>query len=180
MRTMAVTLPWFLPGLVLSLIVGVLVGPPLARALRTRRAVGYVLVVSIGAILAATIPPDSSVFDSTPGGIGPCGLDEAWLAPLSHYLRLTEESLNVLLFIPLGLALAVLPRSRRTTTLIAAAFALPIAIEATQLVVPVLGRGCEMADVANNTVGLVLGLVVGGVSVALARVATARGRAKWT
>jgi VanZ family protein len=180
MRTMAAALPWFLPGLVLSVVVAVLIGPALARALGTRRAVGYLLVISFGAILAATIPPTAGGFDWDPGGSSRCDLGGSWLAPPSHYLRLTEESLNVLLFIPLGLALGMLPRSRRRTTLIAAAFALPVAIEATQLLVPVLGRGCELGDVANNTLGLMLGLAIGVVAVAVARVAMSRAGARPT
>lgn len=167
-------LPWFLPGLVLSVIVGLLVGPALARYLGTRRSVGYMIVVSIGAILAATIPPTAGGFDWDPGSGSRCVLDGPWLAPLSYYLRLTEDSLNVLLFIPLGLALGMLPRSGRSVAIIAAALALPIAVETTQLLVPLLGRGCELGDVVNNTLGLLIGLTIGWVALALGRLATAR------
>jgi hypothetical protein len=45
-------------------------------------------------------------------------------------------------------------------------------IEATQLMVPVLGRACESGDVVDNMLGLVLGLTTGGIGVAVARLVT--------
>ena len=168
-------LPWFLPGLVLSIIVGLLIGPALARALGTRRSVAYLLVVSIGAIVAATIPPTAGGPDWDLGAGSQCDLDGPWLAPMRYYFRPTEDSLNVLLFIPLGVALGLLPRSRRSLALIVGALALPIAVEATQLLLPVLGRGCELGDVVNNTLGLLLGLSIGRIAPVLARLASAPG-----
>ena len=44
---------------------------------------------------------------------------------------------------------------------VVAAIALPFAIEATQLLVPLLGRGCESADVVDNLIGLAIGLAIG-------------------
>jgi glycopeptide antibiotics resistance protein len=122
----------------------------------------------VGAILAATIPPDAGS-DLVSAGSGRCDVDGAWLAPLGRYLRPSEDSLNVLLFVPLGIALGLLPRSRRTTVLIVATFALTLAIEATQSFVPAIRRGCEISDVVNNTLGLIVGLVVGAVFAALSR-----------
>jgi hypothetical protein len=172
MRTMMTALPWFVPGVILAVIVALLIAPAIARALGTRRSVAYLLVVSIGAIIAATIPPNAGGPDWDPGAGSQCDLDGPWLAPMSYYLRITEDSLNVLLFIPLGLALGLLPRSRRTLILIVAVLAIPIAVEATQLLLPVLGRGCELGDVVNNTLGLLLGLSIGRVVPVLARLAS--------
>jgi hypothetical protein len=149
-------------------------GGPVATMLRTKRLVAYLLIVSVGAILAATLPPGMAGFDQVADGVGSCHIHRLGLAAADDYFGVTETSLNVLLFIPLGLALALLPWSRRTVALIGAAFALPIAIEATQLLVPMLGRACESGDVIDNMVGLLIGLVVGGVAMVFARVATAR------
>jgi hypothetical protein len=167
-------LPWFLPGLVLSVVVGVPLSGPVARVLLTRRPVAYLLIVSFGAILAATLPPGAGGFDTVSDGVGSCHIHRLGLAAADEYFGVTETSLNVLLFIPLGLAIALLPWSRRTLAVAVAAFALPIVIEAMQLIVPTLGRACESDDVIDNMLGLLLGLVVGGVVVALARVAAAR------
>ncbi len=67
----------------------------------------------------------------------------------------------MLLFVPLGITLGSLPWSRRSLATVAAAFLLSVVIESFQLLVPVLGRGCQSADVIDNTMGLVIGLTVG-------------------
>ena len=73
-------------------------------------------------------------------------------------LRLDEASLNVLLFVPLGVSIALLPRSRLKAAIVVVAIALPFAIEAAQLVVLWLDRACESADVVDNLTGLAIGL----------------------
>jgi glycopeptide antibiotics resistance protein len=83
------------------------------------------------------------------------------VAAWSVLLRPNETSLNVLLVVPLGLALGALPGSPRAAVLIVGAFLLPVAIELFQLAVPALGRGCQSADVIDNTMGLVIGLALG-------------------
>jgi hypothetical protein len=170
-RAYAAALPWFAPGLILSVVIGLPLSGPVARMLRTQRSVAYLLIVSLGAIFAATLPPGPAGFDRIGAVIGACDFERRGLATAHDYLSVSEVSLNVLLFIPLGFAIALLPWSRRTFAVGAAAFALPLAIEAAQLVVPVLGRACQSGDVIDNLLGLVLGLVVGATAVALARVA---------
>jgi glycopeptide antibiotics resistance protein len=76
---------------------------------------------------------------------------------------------NVLLFIPLGAAIAFVPRSRRKVLLVAGGLTVPFVIEGLQLLVPALGRGCESADVFDNLLGLVIGLVLGAVTAWLLR-----------
>ena len=79
--------------------------------------------------------------------------------------RLTQMSLNTLMPMPLGFfgALAV----RRLGLFFAVIVALPIAIEATQALIPALGRSCTMQDVVNNVVGGLVGVLVGTVLRAL-------------
>jgi hypothetical protein len=160
-RSLAEALPWFLPGLAVSIVVGLLVAPLVARALGAHRSVAVLFVVSIGAIVSATILPTAGGFDWTAGAVGRCDVDGPWLAPLDRYLRPTEPSLNVLLFVPLGIAIALLPRSRRAVAIGAALIAVAVAIESTQLLIPILGRSCEMSDVVNNTLGLTMGFFLG-------------------
>jgi glycopeptide antibiotics resistance protein len=74
------------------------------------------------------------------------------------------------MFIPLGFAMALAARSSRKAAVLAGAFALPFLIEATQLVVTPLRRGCQSADVTDNLTGLVLGLTAGTVVAWLAPV----------
>jgi len=102
--------------------------------------------------------------------------DVSRLAPLPPAAlgRLTDESLNVYLFIPLGIALAFFPASRWGLLFGSVALALPIAIEMLQAAVPSLGRVCQSGDVIDNWSGLALGLAVGLIARAVRR-AVAKG-----
>lgn len=171
------TLPFFLPGAALSLVVALLVAGPVARVLATRRSVASLLVLSVGVILSATLTPlgGTLVFD---GGVpGSCDLSRLGPPPLGALRRVTDTSLNVVLFVPLGLAIALLPRTRRTGAVLVGAALLPVAIEATQLLVPAISRGCESADVVDNLLGLAVGLAIGG---GLRAVASRAGRRRAT
>jgi hypothetical protein len=97
-------------------------------------------------------------------GPGYCVLVRFWPASLQELASVSGPSLNVVLFVPLGIALALLPRSRERSIAIAAAVALPFAIETIQYIVPALGRYCDSADVADNLTGLVVGLAIGAVA----------------
>jgi glycopeptide antibiotics resistance protein len=150
--------PGFLPGVVVSIIMAYLASTAVARIFRVGRFVGGALVFGLLVIVSATL---------TPGGNTPrldgvtCDLSRIGLAPLHDLLRISEVSLNVALFMPLGAAIGLLPRSGRKTTVIVAAIALPFAIETIQLLVPFLERACQSADVSDNLTGLIIGLGVG-------------------
>lgn len=157
-------LPWFLPAMALVSAAGVPMSALVASLLRARRSLGYVLILSLGAVLAATLLPGAMGFDRVEGVAGACHLHRIGLATAHDYLSVTETSLNVVLLIPLGVVLALLPRSRRSVALVLVAFALPLGIELTQLIVPSLGRACESADVVDNVLGLALGLTAGAIA----------------
>ncbi len=150
-----------LPGIAVSAVVSVLVGGVVARALDTRRAVATLLVFSLGVIVSATLTPLGGDLVLDGGVAGTCDLSRLSLPPLGFFRGLNDASLNVLLFVPLGVAIALLPRTRRTAVVTIGALLLPLAIEATQLLVPAISRGCESADVIDNLVGLAVGLVAG-------------------
>jgi hypothetical protein len=160
LRALAGVLPWFLPGLAITTAIAFAVAGRIARRLRTERWIAMLLVMSLGAVLAATIPPTAGGWDR-PSGPGRCDFGRIGLAPLSEYLRLSDTSLNVILFVPLGLAVGLLGRSPAMVRTLIAAVALPPAIEAIQSLAPVLGRGCESRDVSDNLLGLGIGLVLG-------------------
>jgi glycopeptide antibiotics resistance protein len=130
------------------------------------------LIVSLGIILSATLTPLNGVIDVGGVGAGSCDFSRIGLAPLRELRRLDDTSLNVLLFVPLGISLAFLPRTRRTALLITAAIALPFAIETIQLLLALLDRGCQSADVIDNLTGLAIGF--GGGLVAAWLAGTAR------
>ncbi len=175
-RSFPIVVPLFLPGVALSLLLGTLFAPRVARIMRTRQGVAWLLLVSIGVIVAATLTPQIGAFAIGARSSGICDLGRLGLAPLSAYLQPNETSANVVLFVPLGVALGLLPRGSRTYLGIATALAFPLIIEVTQLFFPVLERGCQSADVVDNVLGLVLGLVLGALSGSMLRRTGYQGR----
>ena len=126
--------------------------------MRVARPVAWLMVLSLGVILAATMTPQWEALAFGARGPSSCDFSRAGLAPLRELLRFNDTSGNVLMFVPLGVTIGLLPRSRRTAAVVIAAIALPFAIETIQLLLPVLDRACESADVVDNLTGLVVGL----------------------
>jgi len=156
-------LPWLLPGAAIAFVVSLAASGAVGRALRVRRPVACVMVLSLGIILAATLTPQSEALAFGAVGTGSCDFSRIGLAPLHELLEFNETSLNVLLFAPLGASIAFIPRSRLKVVVIIAAIALPFGIETIQLL-PVLDRACESADVIDNLTGLAIGLAGGVVA----------------
>jgi glycopeptide antibiotics resistance protein len=160
-------LPLFLPGLAAVALLGLVVCRWLAVRLGCSPLHAWILVVSLGIVLAATLTPLRAALDQGPTGPKPCDLSRIWFAPLEVYLRPGDIPGNVLMFIPLGLALGLLPASRARVPLILGALLLPVVVETTQLVATVLDRACQSGDVVDNLAGLVAGLLVGSVAAAI-------------
>jgi glycopeptide antibiotics resistance protein len=151
-------LPWLWPGIAIALVVSIVASGAVGRTLRVARPVAWLMVLSLGVILAATMTPQWEALAFGAQGSSSCDFSRIGLAPLRELLRFDDTSLNVLMFVPLGATIGLLPRSRRTAAVVIAAIALPFAIETIQLLLPVLDRACESADVVDNLTGLVLGL----------------------
>jgi hypothetical protein len=157
-------LPLFVPACVLALAVSTAASSRAARWLGVRRPIAWLLLMSVGVILAGTMTPlDVGNGLSSPSA-GVCDLSRLGLPSLDELLRPGDVIGNILMFIPLGFAIALVPRSPRKAAVLAAAVALPFAIEATQLVLTPLKRACESADVVDNLTGLVLGLAAGAIA----------------
>jgi hypothetical protein len=154
-------LPWFLPGAAVSFVLSLIASGVVGRALGMPRSLAWALVLSLGIILSATLTPLSEALAYGATGTASCDLSRVWLAPLGDYLRAPDPAGNVLMFVPLGATIALIPRSRRKTAVFLGAILLPFAIETAQLLMPVLDRACESADVVDNLAGLVLGLAFG-------------------
>jgi hypothetical protein len=149
--------PGFFPGLLVAGAVALLFRDALGARIGVGRAMAAGLILSVGLIVAATLTPG---VDPPHGGPG-CDLSRLRLPPFRDVSSLGEVSLNVLLFVPLGLVLGLLTRSRARMVLIAGAIALPIAIESLQLLVTPLDRACQSADVVDNLTGLGIGMAAG-------------------
>jgi glycopeptide antibiotics resistance protein len=160
----SVGLPWLLPGVAIAVVVSIATSGVVGRAFRVRRSVAWAGVLSLGIILAATLTPQGEALLTGARGSSSCNMSRIWPVPLGDFLSLTEASINVLMFIPLGAVIGLVPRSRRKGAIVVAAIALPFAIETVQLLVPALDRACESADVVDNLTGLAIGLAVGVVT----------------
>jgi len=163
----------FLPGILATLVVGLATARPIGRRLGSSPALGWALVVSVGIILSATITPSYDALRHGAVGSGACDLSGLAPPAWGDLRRLSDALLNVLLFVPLGFAIGLLPPSPARSRLVILAYALPLGVETLQLIVVQLGRECESADVLNNLVGLTAGLAAG---LAVRRARNARPR----
>ncbi|MGD8487346.1 MAG: VanZ family protein [Chloroflexota bacterium] len=155
------SVPWFLPGIVVWAPAALVLTPSLARALHSSRPVVFVMLVSFGGIILAALTPTAVALSGSGVPNEVCSLDRVGLPPVAELTSVHDTLRNVLLFVPLGVSLGLLARTRRAAILVGLAYALPFAIEAVQLAVPSMGRGCQSADVIDNAIGLTIGLVIG-------------------
>lgn len=151
--------PWMWPALALATSASLVAFRPVARLLRAPRPVVFLLLLSLGGIVALTLTPHDDAF--APWLYAECFVRIVRPIGFERVLNLGERGLNVLLFLPLGACLGALPRSRAKIGLVAAALALPFLIEGIQYLVPALDRSCSSVDVIDNLTGLALGLVAG-------------------
>jgi glycopeptide antibiotics resistance protein len=170
MRWFVETVPLFLPVISLTMVVAIVFARPIGRRAGIHPTVAFLLVASIGLIVSATLTPLANALEDGVASSGTCDLGRVGWAPLGTYLRPTGAALNVVLFVPLGVSLGLLPAGRTWTRVaILLGVASPFLVEGTQLLVRVLGRGCEAADVVDNLTGVVLGIALGRLVAALAR-----------
>jgi glycopeptide antibiotics resistance protein len=161
--------PPILPGLIVSLLVATALATRAGRWLGCSAVHAWLLLVSFGVILAITLTPSAWVLDG--GAIETITCDLSRIGPASWqvYRHLGDPTLNVLMFIPLGLALGALRRRPHRTALVVLAFALPWAIETTQAFAVFLDRACQAGDVFDNSAGLAIGLAAGWIVATLLR-----------
>ena len=154
-------LPAFLPGVILSVVIGYVIRRPMARWLGTSPPVGWAFVVAVGIVLSATLTPLHEAHPVAAKLTFGCDMSRIGFAPLHELREIGDTSLNVLLFVPLGVVIGYIPASTRKVWVLAGALLLPFLIETTQLLVTPLDRACQSADVVDNGTGLVLGFIVG-------------------
>lgn len=168
------SVPFFLPGIIVWALLSFALTPAAARVLESRRTVVFFVLLSFGAVVLATLTPTADFVAGPEPGAG-CDLGRLGLPPLSELTTVNDTLRNVLLFVPLGFTLGLLERSRASLTLVLLAYLLPVAIEASQLMVAPLRRGCQSADVIDNAIGLTVGLAA---ALIIGQLATRVGRSR--
>lgn len=156
--------PGFLPGLAVTIVVAGLVHRSLARRMGIGRAHAFLLLFGIGVIVSATLFPNVLRLPSTGSSFPAWSCDLSRIRPSpGEFFDSVEATANMLLFVPLGVAIGLL---RGTARWRAAGLAIvaPFAIEVIQAGMPALDRRCQTADIADNLTGLAIGLVVGALA----------------
>jgi len=151
----------FWPGVFLTTVLAAILGGRVARRLRTVAPVGFLLVFGIGLIVSATLTPSRDALRFGALGNPTCDTTRIGLVPLDAVLHFRDPAFNLALYLPLGLAIGLLPGGRARRGLIAFGLLLSPAIELTQLVVRPLGRACQTSDMSDNLTGLLVGLLLG-------------------
>lgn len=165
--SIAAELPWLVPGIAIAIVVSIVGSDSVGRWLGIRRFVAWFLLFSVGVILSGTLSPLAGVEAVGDGAARTCDLTRTWLASEAEIVNGPDVALNVMLFIPVGLALGTSRISWRTALVLLIAITIPFAIESTQLLVTSLHRACQSADVVDNLTGLTVGLITGGVAALL-------------
>ena len=147
------------PGVLITTVVAIVLGGPVARRLRTATPVGFLLLFGFGLIASATLTPSRDALRFGAVGSGVCDLTRIGPVPLADLLHFQDPAFNVALYLPLGIAIGMLPGGWARRWLIVAGLLLAPAIELTQLLVRPLGRACQTSDMSDNITGLLIGLV---------------------
>ena len=137
MRSFVAAVPLSAIAFVVAVIVAVVLSRGVARKLQTPRSVAALLLFGFGLVIAATLTPDAAAMEGVASD-GVCDVSRVGLASIEELTSVTYVSLNVLLFVPLGLAVGLLPRTRAAATVTVAAISLTFVVEGTQLLVTVL------------------------------------------
>lgn len=135
------------------------------RLTAPRAAVAVVLCVYLAGVVANTVFP---IFTDKPARSGAWD-DGLALVPFAHY-EVADALMNVLVFVPVGVLVALLAARARWWTALVVSAVFSLAIEVTQYVTARLLGGGHVADVndlLSNVAGGVLGFLV---LAALARV----------
>jgi len=136
--------------------------PFVARWLHTRRRVaGVLLCLAAALIVFTTLIPDPTRI------VAGCELPFAF----TDLIRV-DSLANILLFVPLTLAMTVL--TRRRLLAFAVGTGASAAIELAQWLAPTLGRSCTSTDWIANTLGAALGVGLASLGLLSTRVASSR------
>ncbi|GDY28525.1 VanZ family protein [Gandjariella thermophila] len=161
-RALGEATPWLWPGVAVTVPAVALLARPAGRVLGARAWHAGLLLLALAGIALVTL---------TPSGTGSLVTGYAGSAPAFCILHADpptllphadERTLNVALFVPAGLAVALLRRRRVRAWALVTLAALPVLIEACQFLGSTeLGRSCQVRDVVQNLTGAAAGAGLG-------------------
>lgn len=158
--------PWAIPLVAASIVVAVIVGLALRSTMGARAWLIAALIVSAALVIGLTLTPNAgmegSAFIDPRSDRGPWG----YLRQPEYWLHLDSRTLNVALFIPLGLTLGLLARGAMRWVILAVGLALPWLVEGLQRVLP-FDRDPQSIDLADNSTGFLVGYLAGLLVIAL-------------
>lgn len=149
------------PGVLLSAVVAVWFGGALARRVGGSRVACTLFIFAVGGIVSATLTPSREALRFGALGSGTCDLARVHLVSLDEMLSFGDVGFNVFLYVPLGIALGLLPGRWPSLAWLAAGALLSPAVELTQLLFRSLDRACQASDTLNNETGLLFGIAIG-------------------
>ena len=161
-------LPWAIPLVLAGMVIALVVGLAGQRRRGGAAWLAAALIASLSLVAAFTLTPNTGLGDAVLTDprvdLGPWG----YLREPGYWLYLDERTLNVALFIPLGMTLALLARDPVRWALLAVGLAAPWVIEGLQWVLP-FDRGPQVNDLVDNSTGFLVGFTVGLVITRAAR-----------
>ncbi len=143
-----------LPNLAATVVLAIVVGLVAAPRLRLSRIAAVVWLLCLSAPVALT-------WTKADGGqqqIG-CAWSTGWWE-LNQFFTDVDVVPNIVLLIPAGAAAAVFPRGPRRWSALLVALMVPLIIETGQALMPWLNRTCQVGDIGNNMLGVLIGFAV--------------------
>ena len=137
MRSFINAVPLFPLILGLGFVLCAVLAPAVGRLLGARGVVAFFLLASLALVIAATLLPTADAMTGVSSD-GTCDLTRLGFPTVAEVRGDSQTRLNLLLFLPLGVSIALLPLALRSIVVGAAAIALPFVIEGLQLTVHVL------------------------------------------
>lgn len=169
-------LPFALPALVVGIVVSAFVARWLAKRIGEHQAPVFLWLASAALILSATLTPPGHAIEA---GVGVLNT-RVWIWALpspSALFSVNWQSMNLLLFAPLGFSSSLFARHRRVVWFGSLAFLMSALVEIAQFLVTPLGRPqFNSATVLIGWAGISIGLIVGVLASAQVKRASQRIR----
>ena len=153
--------PFAPPAFLLGAVVVFFVSRPLAQRVEERRVVLVCWMASLVFILALTLTPSSYALSMEPGVL----MTRNWvwdLPDMSAFFSVNWQSMNLLMFIPIGVTSALLAWRKNIAVFATVAYATSVIVELIQyLVVPLARPQFNSATVVIGWIGITLGIAAG-------------------